>query len=125
MATNGRRNAAASSEALKVGAQIPTSGENASPTPAAVPFKPLASAYVHTALMNEKPTSGPMRTSITHQARDAISSRHSFVEQPAPRCLYVSARKTSSRVLSSGCERVSSASAQGCSECEVLKGATR
>jgi hypothetical protein len=37
MATNGRRKAAASSHALKVGAQTPTSGEKASPTPAAAP----------------------------------------------------------------------------------------
>ena len=78
IATNGSRNAAASSHALKVGAQTPTSGENASPTPAAVPFSPLASAYVRTALMNETPTSGPMSRHITHQARDASSSRHSL-----------------------------------------------
>ena len=38
IATNGSRNAAASSQALKVGAQTPISGEKASPTPAAVPF---------------------------------------------------------------------------------------
>ena len=46
MPTKGSRNAAASSQALKVGAQTPTSGENASPTPCptAVPFNPLASA---------------------------------------------------------------------------------
>ena len=44
MPTNGSRNAAASSHALNVGAQMPISGENASPTPAVVPFKPLASA---------------------------------------------------------------------------------
>src|SRR6185295_7120217 len=68
----------ASSHALKVGAHTPMSGENASPTPAAVPFRPLSSAYVCTALMNETPTSGPIRTSITHQARDANSSRHSL-----------------------------------------------
>src|SRR5690348_18497906 len=78
MATNGRRKAAASSHALKVGAQIPISGENASPTPAEVPFKPLASLYVRTALMNETPTSGPINTKNTHQAREAISSRHSL-----------------------------------------------
>src|SRR5262245_19719722 len=80
MPTNGSRNAAASSHALNVGAQTPMSGENASPTPCptAVPFKPLASAYVRTALMNETPTSGPIATSITHQDRDAISSRHSL-----------------------------------------------
>src|SRR5262249_38442400 len=40
MATNGSRNTAATSQALKVGAQMPVSGENASPTPTAVPFKP-------------------------------------------------------------------------------------
>src|SRR6185503_5156314 len=28
--------------------------------------------------MNDTPTSGPIRASITHQARDASSSRHSF-----------------------------------------------
>src|SRR5690349_12295140 len=28
--------------------------------------------------MNDTPTSGPMSTSITHQERDAISSRHSL-----------------------------------------------
>src|SRR5581483_1357589 len=54
------------------------SGENASPTPAAVPFSPLASAYVRTAPMNDTPTSGPIATSITHQERDATSSRASF-----------------------------------------------
>ena len=43
MATKGSRNTAATSQALKVGAQIPTSGENASPTPIAVPPRPLAS----------------------------------------------------------------------------------
>ena len=37
MATKGNRNAAASSQALKVGAQMPTSGENATPTPSDVP----------------------------------------------------------------------------------------
>src|SRR5258705_13626581 len=78
MATNGSRNAAASSHALNVGAQMPTSGENASPTPTAVPFNPLASAYVRTALMNETPTRGPISSSSTHHARDAISSRHSL-----------------------------------------------
>ncbi len=44
MPTNGSRKAAASSHALKVGAHMPMNGENASPTPAAVPFRPLASA---------------------------------------------------------------------------------
>jgi len=44
IATNGRRNTAATSHALKVGAQTPMSGEKASPTPAVVPFRPLASA---------------------------------------------------------------------------------
>src|SRR5579859_3968005 len=78
IATKGRRNAAASSHALNVGAQTPMSGENASPTPADVPLRPLSSAYVRTALMNETPTSGPMSASITHQARDASSSRHSL-----------------------------------------------
>ena len=58
MPTNGSKKAAASSHALNVGAQIPTSGENASPTPAAVPLSPLASAYVRTALMNANPISG-------------------------------------------------------------------
>src|SRR5436305_3794938 len=81
IATNGRRNAAASSHALNVGAQMPISGENASPTPADVPFNPLASAYVCTALMNDTPVSGPIRISITHQARDATSSRHSLARR--------------------------------------------
>src|SRR5258706_202110 len=79
--TNGSRNAAASSHALNVGAQTPTSGKNASPAPIALeaaPLRPLTSAYVRTAPMNETPTSGPMSTSITHQARDDSSSRHSF-----------------------------------------------
>ncbi len=78
MPTNGKRNAAASSHALKVGAQMPTRGAKASPTPADVPLSPLNSPYAVTALMNETPTSGPITTSITHQARDASSSRHSF-----------------------------------------------
>src|SRR5215213_686050 len=78
MATNGSRNTAASSQALNVGAQIPTKGENASPTPAADPLNPLASAYVRTALMNANPTSGPRTSSSTHQAREALSSRDSF-----------------------------------------------
>src|SRR5438445_7643160 len=78
IATNGSRNAAASSQALKVGAQMPTSGENASPTPAAVPPRPLASPYVRTAWMNEKPTSGPMSARKIHHDFDAISSRHSL-----------------------------------------------
>src|SRR5579859_1735267 len=78
IATNGRRNAAASSHALNVGDQTPTRGENASPTPSAVPFSPLRSAYVRTALMNETPTSGPIATSRTHHDFDATSSRHSF-----------------------------------------------
>src|SRR5207247_793410 len=50
----------------------------ASPTPADVPFSPLTSPYVRTALMKDIPTSGPMPTSSTHQARDTISSRHSL-----------------------------------------------
>src|SRR5256885_11795344 len=78
MATNGRRKAAASSHALKVGAQTPTNGENASPTPADVPFSPLASAYVRTALMNDTPTSGPIASSMIHHDRDATSSRASL-----------------------------------------------
>src|SRR4051812_26372341 len=89
MATNGSRKTAATSHALKVGAQMPTSGENASPTPSAVPFNPLASAYVRTALMNVTPTSGPIARSSTHNARDATSSRYSFLSnhtygRPAP-----------------------------------------
>jgi len=43
-AAAGSRKTAASSQALKVGAHTPISGENASPTPAAVPLRPLASA---------------------------------------------------------------------------------
>src|SRR5438045_7642556 len=78
MATNGSRNAAAISHALNVGAQIPTSGENASPTPAAPPPRPLASAYVRTALMNDTPTSGPIRMRKTHHERELISSRASL-----------------------------------------------
>src|SRR4051812_961554 len=78
MATYGSRNTAASSQALNVGSQIPTRGENASPIPAADPLNPLASAYVRTALMNANPTSGPMTSSSTHQAREALSSRDSF-----------------------------------------------
>src|SRR4029453_3713463 len=78
MPTKGRRNAAASSHALKVGAQIPTSGENASPTPAAVPLKPLASAYVRMLLMKVTPTSGPIARRSTHHARDDTSSRYSL-----------------------------------------------
>src|SRR5689334_20351277 len=57
---------------------MPTSGENASPTPAVVPFRPLASAYVRTALMKVTPTSGPIASSSTHHAREAISSRASL-----------------------------------------------
>ncbi len=97
MATNGSRNAAASSQALKVGAQTPMSGENASPTPAAVPFNPLASAYVRTALMNDTPTSGPIASSRIHQAREATSSRHSLRSSHTKAATYVSARNTSSR----------------------------
>src|SRR5439155_10249944 len=78
IATNGRRKTAATSHALNVGAQIPMRGENASPTPTAVPFSPLASAYVRTALMNVTPTSGPIATSSTHHDRDARSSRVSL-----------------------------------------------
>src|SRR5438445_5784860 len=78
IATNGRRKTAATSHALNVGAQMPMSGENASPTPIAVPFNPLASAYVRTALMNVTPTSGPIATSRIHHDRDAISSRTSL-----------------------------------------------
>src|SRR6476661_4750020 len=78
IATNGSRKTAATSNALNVGAQMPTSGENASPTPADVPLNPLASAYVRTALMNVTPTSGPIASSSTHHAHDAISSRYSL-----------------------------------------------
>src|SRR3954447_15428307 len=89
IATNGRRNTAATSQALNVGAQMPISGEKASPTPAVVPFNPLASPYVRTALMNVTPTSGPIARSSTHNARDATSSRYSFLSnhtygRPAP-----------------------------------------
>src|SRR5439155_10455302 len=84
IATNGRRNTAATSHALNVGAQMPTSGENASPTPIAVPFKPLASAYVRTALMNVTPTSGPIATRSTHHDRDARSSRVSLRSNHPP-----------------------------------------
>src|SRR5262249_43664782 len=76
--TKGSKNAAASSHALNVGAQMPISGEKASPTPAVEPFRPLASAYVFTALMKETPTSGPIRIRNTHQAREASNSLHSF-----------------------------------------------
>src|SRR5262249_9542129 len=78
IATNGSRKTAPTSHALKVGAQMPTSGEKASPTPAAVPFRPLASPYRRTALIKVKPTSGPIATSSTHHARDDASSRHSL-----------------------------------------------
>ena len=78
MATNGSRNAAAISQALKVGAQTPISGENASPTPAEVPPSPLASAYVRTALINDTPTSGPIRIRKTHQDRAVTNSCHSL-----------------------------------------------
>src|SRR5215813_8057259 len=83
MATNGSKNAAANSQALKVGAQMPTSGENASPTPVEVPPRPLASAYVCTALINETPTSGPIRMRKAHHARDASNSRHSLLSSHA------------------------------------------
>src|ERR1700730_860297 len=79
IATNGSRNAAASSQALNVGAQPPTSGETASPPPAAVPPSPLASPYVRTALMYDTPTSGPIVTSRLHHAREDTSSRHSLL----------------------------------------------
>ena len=78
MATNGNRNAAASSHALKVGAQTPVSGENACPTPSPVPLALLNSPYAVTALMNDMPASGPITTSSTQYARDATSSRHSL-----------------------------------------------
>ena len=78
MATNGKRNAAASSQALNVGAQMPMSGANASPTPALVPFKPEASPYVRTALMKVAPTSGPIAARRIHHARDANSSPNSL-----------------------------------------------
>src|SRR5262245_38105755 len=78
IATNGSRKAAASSMALNVGAQMPMRGENASPTPADVPSRPLSSAYVRIALMNATPTSGPISRSITHHALEASSSRHSL-----------------------------------------------
>ena len=47
IATNGSRNAAASSQALKVGAQMPISGEKASPTPASVPLTPQLAIRAH------------------------------------------------------------------------------
>src|SRR4051794_29173054 len=78
IATKGSRKTAASSHALKAGAQTPISGDSASPTPAAVPFSPLTSAYVRTALMKETPTSGPMARSSTHQDFEEASARHSF-----------------------------------------------
>src|SRR6266850_2701213 len=78
MATNGSRKTAANSQALNAGAQTPIRGDKASPTPADVPFRPLTSAYVRTALMKDTPTSGPIPKSNTHHARDTISSRHSL-----------------------------------------------
>src|ERR1700719_883988 len=78
MATNGRRNDAAISYALKVGATTPSSGNSASARPAAVPPFPLASAYERTALTKDTPTSGPIIASMTHHDRELISSRHSF-----------------------------------------------
>src|SRR5262245_17153442 len=76
--TNGSRKTATISYALNVGAQTPTNGENASPTPIDVPPSPLASAYVRTALMNDTPTSGPLRRSMIHQDFETASSRHSL-----------------------------------------------
>src|SRR6516225_1493069 len=87
MPTNGRRKTAASSHALNVGAQMPTSGERASPTPAAVPPSPLTSAYVRTALMKETPTSGPIAARKTHHARETRSSCHSFWMSQSHVCL--------------------------------------
>src|SRR5690242_15182847 len=86
MATKGSRKAAASSHALNVGAHTPMSGENASPTPPAVPSSPLSSAYVRTALMNDSPTSGPISNRRIQNAREASSSRHSFasIHRKAP-----------------------------------------
>src|SRR5580658_5680440 len=78
MATKGSRKTAANSAALNVGAQTPTSGDRASPTPADVPFRPLTSAYVRAAPMKDTPTSGPMARSKTHHALDAMSSRNSL-----------------------------------------------
>src|SRR5262249_47830166 len=76
--TKGSKNAAASSQALNVGAHMPISGEKASPTLVVGLFRPLASAYVFTALMKHPPTSGPIRIRNPHQAREANNSRHSF-----------------------------------------------
>jgi hypothetical protein len=44
---------------------------------------PLASAYVRAALMNATPVSGPIASSKNHQAREAQSSRHSFLSKTA------------------------------------------
>src|ERR1700693_5495871 len=78
IATKGSRKTAAISAALNAGAHTPISGDSASPTPAEVPFNPLTSEYVRTALMKDTPTSGPMPMSSTHHARDTRSSRHSL-----------------------------------------------
>ena len=78
MATNGSRNVAIRSNAPKVGMKMPSSGVSASASPAGPPAPPLISLNDATAPMNDNPTSGPVSASITHQARDAISSRHSL-----------------------------------------------
>src|SRR2546422_52443 len=78
MATKGSKKTAASSQALNVGPQTPISGESASPTPAAVPLRPLTSAYVRTEPMNDIPVMGPMASSSTHHDFDPASCRHSF-----------------------------------------------
>src|SRR5689334_995156 len=78
IATNGSRKVAIRSNAPKVGMKMPSSGVSASDRPAGPPAPPLISLNDRTALMKDSPTSGPVSASITHQARDAISSRHSL-----------------------------------------------
>src|SRR4030095_3560915 len=76
MPTNGSRNAALISYAPKVGPHTPTSGAHTAPQP--VPAPSLTSENVRTLSTKAKPTSGPVNARSTHQARDAVSSRHSL-----------------------------------------------
>src|SRR5262245_3792454 len=77
MTTNGSRKIATISYAPNVGPQTPISGAQTLPQP--VPAPTLTSANARTPSIKETPTMGPVSASISHQARDDISSRHSLL----------------------------------------------
>ena len=98
MATNGSRNAAASSQALKVGAQMPIERRERLADAGGGAVQPAQLGVgPHGADERDADERPDQRAAAPTTAREASSSRHSFSSSQQPKAAYVSARNTSSR----------------------------